>query len=99
MNDRKEYQGGMTYNSDDTQRERDGRRGSLVDEQANSVARRRELARQMQDITADALDWLETSNDPDARDLYNKMVDLSEQLANPPEQSDRETNMDGEPLV
>lgn len=99
MSDRKEYQGGMTYNSDDDQRERGGRRGSMVDEQADQSARRRELARQMEDVTAAALDWLETTNDPDARDLYNQMVDLSERLGNPPEQSDLETDRSNEPVV
>ncbi len=91
----------MRYNSDDEARERDGNASDIphmLDEESNEAAKRDALARQMEDLIADALDWMEMSQSEDARDIYNTLVDVYEQLDNPPEDTDDEARMGEEAL-
>ena len=86
----------MRYNSDDEARERDGNASDvphMLDEEANTAAKRSALARQMEDLIADAQDWMEMSQSEEARDIYNALTDIYEQLDNPPENTDDEARM------
>ncbi len=75
--------------SDDDQRERDGvypTEYDLVGEEA--MAQRDELERQVAVLIQDAEDWLQNSNEPDAQEIYNLMLELHERLGNPPEEGE-----------
>jgi hypothetical protein len=53
------------------------------------MADRDELARRMEDLVADAYDWLGRAEDEDAQEIYDTLVDLSERLGNPSEETIR----------
>ena len=73
--------------SDDDQRERDGVHPTEYDLQGTeAMAQRDELERQMQTLIHDAENWLQNSNEPDAQEIYDLMLDLHERLGNPPEE-------------
>lgn len=91
----------MRYNTDDDARERDGNASDvphMLDEESNEAARRDALARQMEDLIADAQDWMEMSQSEEARDIYNQLVDIYERLGEPPENTDDEARMGEEAL-
>ncbi len=48
-----------------------------------------ELARRLEELVADAYDWLGRAEDEDAQEIYDTLVDLSERLGNPPEDTVR----------
>ncbi|ADI13159.1 hypothetical protein [Truepera radiovictrix] len=77
------------YMSDDDEFERDGTHTILGDENEN-LARRNDLARQLEDLVAAALDWSEISDDEDAREIYEDLVDLYERVSAPLEDTDDE---------
>ena len=73
--------------SDDDQRERDGVYPTEYDlEGEEAMAQRDELERQVATLIQDAEDWLQNSNEPDAQEIYNLMMELHERLGNPPEE-------------
>ena len=73
--------------SDDDQRERDGVHPTEYDLQGTeAMAQRDELERQMQTLIRDAENWLQNTNEPDAQEIYDLMLDLYERLGNPPEE-------------
>ena len=91
----------MRYNSDDEARERDGNASDvphMLDEESNEAARRDALARQMEDLIADAQDWMEMSQSEEAREIYNTLTDVYERLGNPLEDTDDEARMGEEAL-
>lgn len=86
----------MRYNTDDEARERDGNASDvphMLDEEATEAAKRDDLARQLEDLIADAQDWAEMSQSDEARDIYNILVDVYERVGNPPEDTDDEARM------
>ena len=73
--------------SDDDQRERDGVYPNEYDlHGTEAMAQRDELERQMQTLIRDAENWLQNSNEPDAQEIYDLMLELYERLGNPPEE-------------
>ena len=72
--------------SDDDQRERDGVHPTEYDLQGTeAMAQRDELERQMQTLIRDAENWLQNTNEPDAQEIYDLMMEVYERLGNPPE--------------
>jgi hypothetical protein len=53
------------------------------------MADRDELARRVEELVADAYDWLGRAQDPDAQEIYDTLLDVSERLGNPPEETTR----------
>lgn len=78
------------YMSDDDEFERDGTNEVVIDEYNESVARRDELARQLEDLVASALEWSEISEDEDAQQIYEDLAALSERVSGPLEDTDDE---------
>lgn len=78
------------YMSDDDEFERDGTNEVVIDEYNESVARRDELARQLEDLVASALEWSEISEDEDAQQIYEDLADLYERVNAPLEDTDDE---------
>lgn len=78
------------YMSDDDEFERDGTNEVVISEFNEDVARRDELARQLEDLVAGALEWSEMSEDEDARQIYEDLADLYERLSAPLEDTDDE---------
>lgn len=78
------------YMSDDDEFERDGTNEVVISEFSEDVARRDELARQLEDIMAGALEWSEMSEDEDARAIYEALADLFERVSAPLEDTDDE---------
>lgn len=78
------------YMSDDDEFERDGTHEVLIDEENENISRRDEIARVLEDLVATALDWSEVSEDEDAREIYEDLVDLYERVAAPLEETDDE---------
>lgn len=77
------------YMSDDDEFERDGTHTLLSDD--NDVqARRDEIARQLEDLVASALEWSEMSDDEDALQIYEDLADLYERVSAPLEDTDDE---------
>ena len=58
----------------------------LVGEEA--MAQRDELERQVAALIQDAEDWLQNSNEPDAQEIYDLMMELHDRLGNPPEEGE-----------
>lgn len=71
--------------SDDDQRERDGIHPTEYDIGGEAVAQRHELERMVEDLIESAEDWLENTEDSDAREIYQLMRDLHERLGDAPE--------------
>ena len=78
------------YLSDDDEFERDGTNEVVIDEYNESVARRDEIARQLEDLVASALEWSEISEDEDAQQIYEDLADLYERVNGPLEDTDDE---------
>jgi hypothetical protein len=78
------------YMSDDDEFERDGTNEVVIDEYNESVARRDELARQLEDLVASTLEWSEISEDEDAQQIYEDLADLYERVNAPLEDTDDE---------
>ena len=79
-----------TMISDDDQRERDGIHPTEYDLEGNeAMAQRDELERQAQQLLQDTQNWLQNSNDSDAREIYDLAEDLASRLGNPPEDEHR----------
>lgn len=73
--------------SDDDQRERDGVYPTEYDLQGTeAMAQRDELERQMQTLIRDAENWLQNTNEPDAQEIYDLMLEVYERLGSPPEE-------------
>ena len=72
-------------NSDDDDPWGDGIHDTPLTKRYEDMADRDELARRMEDLVADAYDWLGRAEDEDAQEIYDTLVDLSERLGNPPE--------------
>lgn len=79
------------YMSDDDEFERDGTHEVLIDEENENISRRDEIARVLEDLVATTLDWSEVSEDEDAREIYEDLVDLYERVSAPLEETDDET--------
>ena len=77
------------YMSDDDEFERDGTHTLLSDEN-DAQARRDEIARQLEDLVASALEWSEISDDEDALQIYEDLADLYERVSAPLEDTDDE---------
>lgn len=81
--------GDMNYMADDSTEERDG--GILptpITERYERIAQRDELARKLEEVVADAREWVETSEDEDARSIYEDLVDIFERVGEPLEDTD-----------
>jgi hypothetical protein len=78
------------YMSDDDEFERDGTHETVIGEFNENVARRDELARQLEDLVASALEWSEISEDEDAQQIYEDLADLYERVNAPLEDTDDE---------
>ncbi len=77
------------YMSDDDEFERDGTH-TLLSEDNDAQARRDEIARQLEDLVASALEWSEMSDDEDALQIYEDLADLYERVSAPLEDTDDE---------
>lgn len=77
------------YMSDDDEFERDGTHTLLTDENED-LAGRNELARQLEDLVASALEWSEISEDEDAVSIYEDLAALYERVSEPLEDTDDE---------
>ncbi|MEX2541185.1 MAG: hypothetical protein WD314_05230 [Trueperaceae bacterium] len=53
------------------------------------MADRDELARRVEELVADAYDWLGRAEDADAQEIYDTLLDVSERLGNPSEETTR----------
>ena len=76
-------------NSDDDDPWGDGIHDTPLTKRYEDMADRDELARRLEDLVADAYDWLGRSEDDDAQEIYDTLLDLSERLGNPPEETAR----------
>jgi hypothetical protein len=73
--------------SDDDERERDGVYPTEYDlEGEEAMAQRDELERQVAQLVLDAETWLENTTDPDARQIYDLLLEVHDLLGNPPEE-------------
>ena len=77
----------MTYLRDDDERERDGVHNRYIDAGEKQAALRNDILRQLESLEKDALDWLEFSDDEDARRVYEGLTELRELLGETPEES------------
>lgn len=78
----------VIYLSDDDERERDGVHNPYLSDNETSAASRNDIVRQLENVEQDILDWLESSEDKDARTAYTMIVKLREFLGETPEESD-----------
>ena len=69
----------------------EGTEESYLAAEEERLARRSELARQLDDFITDAADWLETTDDADAAEIHEALVAIYERLSAPPEDTDPET--------
>lgn len=76
-------------NSDDDDPWGDGIHDTPLTKRYEDMADRDELARRLEDLVADAYDWVGRGEDPDAQEIYDTLVDLSERLGNPSEETVR----------
>lgn len=78
--------------------DKDPWRGGVVDtplqKEYENVATRDELARNLEDLIADARDWARDSEEDDAQAIVSALVDVYERLGGPVESTDDETQMD-----
>jgi hypothetical protein len=73
--------------SDDDERERDGVYPTEYDlEGEEAMAQRDELERQVAQLVLDTETWLENTTDPDARQIYDLLLEVHDLLGNPPEE-------------
>lgn len=84
----------MNYTHDDPDRQRDGLRDVPFMEEFEDVARRDELIRQLDDTVATARSWAEQSKEPDAQEIVDLLVEASDRLGQPTEETSIETTMD-----
>ena len=76
-------------NSDDDDPWGDGIHDTPLTKRYEDMADRDELARRMEELVADAYDWLGRAEDEDAQEIYDTLVDVSERLGNPSEDTIR----------
>lgn len=67
----------------------DGIHDTPLTKRYEDMADRDELARRLEDLVADAYDWLGRAEDEDAQEIYDTLVNLSERLGNPSEETIR----------
>ena len=84
----------FNYTHDDPDRQRDGVHDVPFMEEYENVARRDELARRMDDTVAAARSWAQESNEPDAQEIVDLLVEASDRLGRPTEETSMETAMD-----
>jgi hypothetical protein len=53
------------------------------------MADRDELARRLEELVADAYDWMGRAQDEDAQEIYETLLDLAERMGNPSEETTR----------
>ena len=76
-------------NHDDDDPWGDGIHDTPLTKRYEDMADRDELARRLEDLVADAYDWLGRGEDEDAQEIYDTLVNLSERLGNPSEETIR----------
>lgn len=76
-------------NHDDNDPWGDGIHDTPLTKRYEDMADRDELARRMEELVADAYDWMERAEDDDAHEIYDTLVDVAERLGNPPEDTIR----------
>jgi hypothetical protein len=76
-------------NHDDDDPFGDGVHDTPITRRYEDMADRDDLARRIEELVADAYDWVGRSDDDDARDIYDTLVDLAERIGNPPEETIR----------
>lgn len=76
-------------NHDDDDPWGDGIHDTPMAKRYEDMADRDELARRLEDLVADAYDWLGRSQDEDAREIYDTLLNVSERLGNPSEETTR----------
>lgn len=84
----------MNYTHDDPDRQRDGLHDVPFMEEFENVARRDELIRRMDDTVAAARSWADESDEPDAQEIVDLLVEVSDRLGQPTEETSVETAMD-----
>lgn len=76
-------------NSDDDDPWGDGIHDTPLTKRYEDMADRDELARRLEELVADAYDWVGRAEDADAQEIYDTLVDVSERLGNPSEDTVR----------
>lgn len=76
-------------NHDDDDPWGDGINPTTTAKRYEDMADRNELARRLEELVADAYDWLGRVEDEDAQEIYDTLVNLSERLGNPSEETIR----------
>jgi hypothetical protein len=76
-------------NSDDDDPWGDGIHETPLAKRYEDMADRDELARRLEDLVADAYDWMGRAQDEDAKDIYETLVDLAQRMGNPNEETTR----------
>lgn len=86
----------MAYTHDDSDRERDGVHGPPLSEEYERVARRSDLTRSVEDVVAEARDWALETEDDDAQEILQMLVEVADRLGETIEDTDEETFMDNQ---
>ncbi|MEX2534833.1 MAG: hypothetical protein WD273_04455 [Trueperaceae bacterium] len=81
-------------NHDDNDPWGDGIHDTPLTKRYEDMADRDELARRLEDLVADAYDWLGRAEDDDAQEIYDTLVNVSERLGNPSEETTRTEGID-----
>ena len=84
----------FNYTHDDPDRQRDGVHDVPFTEEFENVARRDEIVRQVDDTLQAARSWARESNEPDAQQIVDLLVEASDRLGRATEETSMETAMD-----
>lgn len=76
-------------NHDDDDPWGDGIHDTPLVKRYEDMADRDELARRVEELVADAYDWLGRAEDEDAQEIYDTLMNVSERLGNPSEETTR----------
>lgn len=90
---RRELESDTPLTHDDS-RAMQGRPQDPLDQDHERIALRDDLARQLEDLIADARSWMEASEDPEAQGIVDDLTDIYERLNRPLDETDDETGMD-----
>lgn len=90
---RRELESDTPLTHDDS-RAMQGRPQDPIGRTQERIALRDDLARQLEDLIADARSWLDESEDPEAQGIVDDLTDIYERLSAPLDATDDETGMD-----
>ena len=77
-----------TSDDNDLNAEGSGLEDTPLRQPYESMARRDEIARRVEDLLVDVREWADEDDSEEARDILDTVEDLTERLGEPPEDSD-----------